>query len=221
MTSYQELTAGGESSPLFTGCYQAKEVINWDLDGRTHPERGSRDEERKLEFEVASGFNTPHPRYLTVFNSLTLCTSLDSPPPPRPPAPPCNTLEGCPHSSGVPWRCRARGQGSPGRGCCASNNNETLHSEFGSLSEHIQIDCHYGPEIHVAVGSSVGSDCNLADMDVNSKTFEWMRVKRSQHRPGKFLSRETEHERRNETLVRRKFIRSKLVFVLFQALDNF
>ncbi|KAE8293485.1 Homeobox protein Hox-C1a [Larimichthys crocea] len=31
-------------------------------------------------------------------------------------------------------------------------------------------------------GVHQGSDCNVADMDVNSKTFEWMRVKRSQHR---------------------------------------
>ncbi len=188
MTSHQELTAEGESSPLFTGCCRAKEVINRDLDGRTHPELGSRDEEGKLEMEVASGFNTPHPRYLTLSNSLTLCTSLDSPPPPPPP--PCETLEGfstpaCPHSSRVPWRCRAQGQGSPGRGYCASNNNEPLQSGFGSPSEHIQIYSHNGPEFHVAVGCSAGSDSNAADMDVNSKTFEWMRVKRSQHRTGK------------------------------------
>lgn len=188
MTSYQELTAEGESSPLFTGCCRAKEVINRDPDGRTHPELDSRGEEGRLEVEVASGFNTPHPRYLTPSNSLTLCTSLDSPPPP----PPCETLEGfstpaCPHSSRVPWRCRAQGQGSPGRGYCASNNNETLQAGFGSLPEHIQIDSHYGPEIHVAVGSSAGSDCNVADMDVNSKTFEWMRVKRSQQRAGEFF----------------------------------
>ncbi|XP_044067503.1 homeobox protein Hox-C1a [Siniperca chuatsi] len=187
MTSYQELTAEGESSPLFTGCCRAKEVINQDLDCRAHPELGSRDEEGKLEVELASGFNTPHPRYLTLSNSLTLCTFLDSPPPPPPPPPPCEPLEGfstpaCPHSSCVPWRCRAQGQGSPGRGYSASNNNEPLQSGFGSLTEQIQIYSQNGPEIHVAVGSSVGSDCNVADMDVNSKTFEWMRVKRSQHR---------------------------------------
>ncbi|KAM9350966.1 homeobox protein Hox-C1a [Symphorus nematophorus] len=175
MTSYQELTAEGESSPLFTGCCRAKEVIKRDLDGsRTHPEEG------KLEVE----FNSPNPRYLTLSNSLTLCTSLDSPPPPPPPL----TLAGfstlaCPHSSRVPWRCRAQGQqGSPGRGYCASNNNETPQSGFGSLPEHIQIYSHNnGPEIHVAVGSSAAaSECNVADVDVNSKTFEWMRVKRSQ-----------------------------------------
>ncbi|KAG8002666.1 Heterogeneous nuclear ribonucleoprotein A1 [Nibea albiflora] len=191
MTSYQELTAEGENSPLFTGCCRAKEVINRDLDGRAHPELASRDVEGKLEVEVAPGLNTPHPRYLTLSNSLTLCTSLDSPPPPLPPPPPpppCETLEGfstpaCPHSSRVPWRCRAQGrQGSPGRGYCASNGNETPPSGFGSLPDHIQICSQNGPEIHVAVGSSAGLDCNVADMDVNSKTFEWMRVKRSQHR---------------------------------------
>ncbi|TMS16313.1 Homeobox protein Hox-C1a, partial [Larimichthys crocea] len=189
MTSYQELTAEGENSPLFTGCCRAKEVINRDLDGRAHLELASRDEEGKLEVEVAPGLNTPHPRCLTLSNSLTLCTSLDSPPPlPPPPPPPCETLEGfptpaCPHSSRVPWRCRAQGRhGSPGRGYCASNGNETPPSGFGSLPDHIQIYSHNGPEIHVAVGSSSGSDCNVADMDVNSKTFEWMRVKRSQHR---------------------------------------
>ncbi|XP_040916839.1 homeobox protein Hox-C1a [Toxotes jaculatrix] len=181
MTSYQELTAEGESSPLFTGCCRAKEVINRDLGSRTHPELGSRDKEGKLEVEVASGFNSPHPRYLTLSNSLTLCTSSDSPPPPPPP-PPCEILEGfstpaCPHSSRVPWRCRAQGQGSPGRGYCASDSSETRHCDFGSLTEEIQIYSHHGPEIHVA-----SSDCNVADMDERSKTFEWMKVKRSQHR---------------------------------------
>lgn len=37
MTSYQELTAGGESSLLFTGCCRAKEVTDRDLDGSTVP----------------------------------------------------------------------------------------------------------------------------------------------------------------------------------------
>ncbi|CAK6951490.1 homeobox protein Hox-C1a [Scomber scombrus] len=179
MTSYQELTAEGESSPLFTGCCRAREVINRDLDARTHPELSSRDEEGKLKVEVASGFNSLHPRYLTVSNSLTLCTSSDSPPPP-PPLPPPQTLEGfstpaCPHSSRVPWRCRAQGQGSPGRGYCESNNSEARNSSFGSLAEQIQIFSHGGAEIQ-------SSNCNVAEMDERSKTFEWMKVKRSQHR---------------------------------------
>ncbi|XP_074498847.1 homeobox protein Hox-C1a [Sebastes fasciatus] len=182
MTSYQELTAEGESSRglLFTGCCcRAKEVINPDLDGRTHPELCS-DDERRLEVEeVASGFNTPHPRYLTLSNS-----SLDSPPPPLPLP---ETLEGfsppaCPlHSSRVPWRCRLQpGQGSPGRGSnCAS---DALQSGFGALLTE-QIYARNGPEMHVATGSSAGSDCNVhAHVDVSRKTFEWMRVKRSQHR---------------------------------------
>ncbi|KAA8591038.1 hypothetical protein FQN60_001981, partial [Etheostoma spectabile] len=167
MTSYQELTAEGESSPLFVGFCRAKEVINRDLDGRTHPELGSRDEEGKLDVKVAPGFNSPHPR----------------PPPSR------ETLEGfstlaCPLSSRVPWRCRAQGQGSPGRGFCVSNNNETLRSGVETLTEQIHIYSRNCPEIHATTGSSAGSDCNVAYMDVSRKTFEWMRVKRNQHRPG-------------------------------------
>ncbi|KAM7404754.1 hypothetical protein PAMP_012073 [Pampus punctatissimus] len=175
MTSYEELTAEGESSPLFTGCCRAKEVINRDLGGRTHPELCSR-EEREL--EVASGFISPHPRYLTFSNSLTRCTFSDSPPPP-----PCETLEGfstpaCPHSPRVPWLCRAQGQDSPGRGYCESNNSETRHSGFGPLAEQIQISSGGGAEIH-------SSDCNVAETDERSKTFEWMKVKRNQHRAGR------------------------------------
>ncbi|XP_030590095.1 homeobox protein Hox-C1a [Archocentrus centrarchus] len=172
MTSYRELTAEGENSPLLTGCCLVKEVINQDLGSRSHPELGGCDEESKVEVEVASGFYSPH---------LTLCTSSDStPPPPR-----FETLEGfstlaCPHSSRVPWRCRAQGQGSPGHGYRASNK-EKPH-RFGSLTEEIHIYPHNSPAIHVAVGCSTSSDCNEADTDERSKTFEWMRVKRSQHR---------------------------------------
>ena len=189
MTSYQELTAEGESSPLFTGCCRAKEVINRDPGGRAHPELGGRDEEGTLELEVASGFNTPQPRYSRVSNSLTLSNSLDCPPPPPPP-PPCNTEErlstpACPHSHRVPWWRRAQGQPAPGRGCCcASGDEQTLHSDFGSLPDQIHLDFHSGPDIHVAVGTSAGVD---RDVDVNRKTFEWMRVKRTQQRAGKFF----------------------------------
>lgn len=45
MTSYQELTAEGESGHLFTDCCRAKEVINLDLGSRTPPEPCSRAEE--------------------------------------------------------------------------------------------------------------------------------------------------------------------------------
>lgn len=187
MTSYQELTAEGENSPLLTGCCRAKEVINQDLGSRSHPELGGRDEEGKVEVEVASGFYSPR---------LTLCTSSDSPPPPG-----FEALEGfstlaCPHSSRVPWRCRVQGQGSPGRGYCASNKEKP--QRFGSLTEEIQIYPHNIPEIHITVGSSTSPDCKGADTDERSKTFEWMRVKRSQHRAGKFFMcvfRDTERER--------------------------
>lgn len=186
MTSYQELTAEGENSPLLTGCCRVKEVINQDLGSRFHPELGGRDEESKVEVEVASGFYSPH---------LTLCTASDSPPPPPSRF---ETLEGfstlaCPHSSRVPWRCRAQGQGSPGHRYRASNK-EKPH-RFGSLTEEIQIYPQNSPEIHVAVRSSSSSDSIEADTDERSKTFEWMRVKRSQHRAGKFLSKDNERER--------------------------
>lgn len=183
MTSYQELTAEGEADPLFTGCCRANEVINRDLDGGSHPELCRRDEAGEQEVEVDSGFYSSH---------LTLCTSSDSPPPPPPSLPHhCETLEGfstpaCPHSSRIPWRCRAQGQVSLGRGYCWSNDDETRHCGFGSLTEQIQIKCsHDGPEIHAA-----SSDCDGAETEERSKTFEWMRVKRSPHRAGKFLSTE-------------------------------
>ncbi|XP_029361307.1 homeobox protein Hox-C1a [Echeneis naucrates] len=186
MTSYQELTAEGESGPLFTGCCRAKGVINRDLSCRTHPELGGGDEEGKLEVEVASGFNSPHARYLTLSNNVTLCTSTDSPPPPAP----CEALEGfpapaCPHLSRVPWRRRAQGQGSPGRGRCASNNSQKRISDFGSHTEQIHIYSFHGPEIQVSEGGSASSDCNVAGVEGRSQTFEWMKVKRSQHRPAR------------------------------------
>ncbi|KAM8862604.1 LOW QUALITY PROTEIN: homeobox protein Hox-C1a [Spinachia spinachia] len=182
MTSHKELTAEGESSPVFTGCRRAKEVINRDLDGRTHPGLVTRDEEGDLEVKVASGITAPHPRYSSLSNS---CTFLDNSPPAA-----CEAVESlaalaCPHSSRVPWRRRAQEQGSPGRGHCASNNHETLRSGFSSPAEQIPTYSRNGPEIHVAVGSSTGSDCNVTHMDVSSETFEWMRVKRSQHRAGR------------------------------------
>ncbi|XP_008286500.1 homeobox protein Hox-C1a [Stegastes partitus] len=170
MTSFLELTAEGETSPLLTGCCcRAKEVINRDLCGGSHPQLGIRGEEGTLEVEDASGFYSP-----------LLCTSSDSPPPPL------QALEGfsapaCPHSSRVPWRCRAQGQGSPGRGYCASND-DARRCAFGSLAEQIQLYSSNGPEIHVAVGSSANSDCSGAGPDGRSKTFGWMRVKRSQQR---------------------------------------
>lgn len=221
MTSYQELTAEGESSPLFTGCCRAKEVINLDPDCRTHPELCSRDEEGRLEGEVASGFNSQQPCYLTLSDTLTLCSSLHSPPPPLPSP---GTVDGftapaCPHSSRVPWRRRA--QGSPGRGYCASNCDETGQSGSGSPTEQIQICSNYCPGTQVDVGSSATLDCNVAAVDVNRKTFEWMRVKRSQHRAGEFLSQETEHGRRERATLKINTYSGINAFVSSQALGNF
>ncbi|KAF0036264.1 hypothetical protein F2P81_011576 [Scophthalmus maximus] len=51
-----------------------------------------------------------------------------------------------------------------------------------SLAEQIQIYPRHGCETDVAVRGPAASDCSVADTDGRSKTFEWMRVKRSQHR---------------------------------------
>ncbi|XP_055366240.1 homeobox protein Hox-C10a-like [Betta splendens] len=77
MTSYQELTAEEQSSPLFTGCCRAKEVISRDPGGRTHPELGSLEGEGEAELEVASGFHSARSRYLT-FCSVWLCAPLQT-----------------------------------------------------------------------------------------------------------------------------------------------
>ncbi|XP_019951547.2 homeobox protein Hox-C1a-like [Paralichthys olivaceus] len=183
MTSYEELTAEGESSLLFTGCCRAKEVTQG-CGTRPDPAEGEPEVE-----EVASRFNPLHPHYLTLSNTLTLCTSSsDSPPPPPPPPPPLfDTLGGfstptCPHSSRVPWRCRSQGQGSPGLGyrASAASSGTGGRTDCGSLTEQIQICSHRGPETEGR--SSANADCTVAVTHGRSKTFEWMRVKRSQHR---------------------------------------
>ncbi|XP_060931518.1 homeobox protein Hox-C1a [Limanda limanda] len=163
MTSYEELTAGGESSLLFTDPAEGD------------PEVG----------EVASTFNPPlHPHYFTLSNTLTLCTSSsDSPPPPPPPL--FDTLGGFstpahPHSPRVPWRCREQGQdSSPGRGYCASaaGSGSGGRTDCGSVEEQTRICSHHVPE-----PGGRSSDCAAAVTHGRSKTFEWMRVKRSQHR---------------------------------------
>ncbi|XP_034446388.1 homeobox protein Hox-C1a [Hippoglossus hippoglossus] len=184
MTSYEELTAEGESSLLFTGCCRAKEVTRGDPGFGTRPDPAEGEPEGE---EVASTFNPLHPHYFTLSNTLTLCTpSSDSPPPPPPP-PLFDTLGGfstpaCPHSSRVPWRCREQGQGSPGRGDCASaaGSGAGGRTDCGSLTEQIRIYSHHDPETEGR--SSAGADCTVAVTHGRSKTFEWMRVKRSQHR---------------------------------------
>ncbi|XP_012721920.3 homeobox protein Hox-C1a [Fundulus heteroclitus] len=135
----------------------AKEVTVPDLGGRSPPEP---------EVDAARGF------------CLTLCTPSDNyPPSPALPAQ-CLTGEGypklaSPHSSCVPWRCAA--QSSPGR---RDSDAETHYFCFGSLAEEI------GPSFNS--GASAGSsDCNGAAVDDRSKTYEWMRVKRSQQRPSR------------------------------------
>lgn len=143
MTSYQELTAGGESSLLFTGCCRAKEVTDRDLDCRTQSHE-LRDEARgggrggEAQFQV--GLHIAHPRYLTAFNSLTPCPPLHPPP-----LPPHSTPATTERSGRVLMPCplAAQGQSSPGPGRCASKNQtteETLRSGIGALPQHVQMD---------------------------------------------------------------------------------
>nr|ALB00295.1 homeobox protein HOXC1a [Kryptolebias marmoratus] len=172
MTSYHELTAEGETSPLLTDSCRAEEVRNLDLlgAGTTHPELCGPQEEETLEVDAASGFYSPY---------LTLCTHLDSPPlpPPPPPPPQCEPLGGfsTPASSRVPWRCRA--QGSPGRGDSNNNNKEPQQFPLEPHGEEIHNSLNNDPKFHFPVENS---DCKGAEG--RKKTFEWMRVKRSQHR---------------------------------------
>ena len=177
MTSYQELTAEEQASLLFTDFCRAKEVINLESGGRSPPELCCHHEEGKLELEAPSGFYSPY---------LTELTSPDSPPA----HPQCETHEGFStpaslHSSRVPWRCRAHDS----QGCKHSYNNDTRHIGFGSLSEQIHASSNSSREIHVAVGSSASSDCHGAATDDRRETFEWMMMKKSQHRAGNFFFR--------------------------------
>ncbi|PWA28698.1 hypothetical protein CCH79_00014855 [Gambusia affinis] len=111
----------------------------------------------ELEVDAAPGFCLP------------LCIPSDSSAPPLPLPPQCGAPESLPtpaspHSSRVTWRCVAKGSIA-----------ETHHCYFGSLAEEIGSSFNSGD----AVGSL---DCSGAAMDNRSKTFDWMRVKRSQHR---------------------------------------
>lgn len=98
MTSYQELTAGGESSLLFTGCCRAKEVTDRDVDRRTRSELSDEREAACFKWDFAHiPTSSPPP---TVWLRALL---------PR-------------HHSGwvlVPCPLAAPGQSSPGRGRCA------------------------------------------------------------------------------------------------------
>lgn len=190
MTSYQELTAGGESSStLFAGYRRAKEVINQDLDGAAQPGE---------EFGSEAGLDGLQP------DTLTLCAPLDAPPLPPHPAPACT------HSPRVPWRRGAQGQGCAGPSASKSSSEAPpLGFEFGSLTKLGRV----GTEVLVAVGSSAG----WTDVDVNRETFEWMRVKRSRQSAGEFVCAcETENESvKNLRLTRFFFI---CIFFFFTKL---
>lgn len=117
MTSYQELTAGGESSLLFTGCCRAKEVTDRHLDRWTRSELT--DEAAGCMFQV--GFRA-HP-------TVWLRTLL-----PRHRGALWMVLVPCP---------LAQGESSPGHGRCASNNETTegpVRSGIGVLPQHAKMD---------------------------------------------------------------------------------
>ena len=200
MTSYEELTAEGESSLLFTGCCRAREVTRGDPGCGTRPDPAEGQPEVG---ELASTFNPLHPPLLyslqhfdsvhLFFGQPTSPSSSSSSSPPPPPPPLFDTLGGfstpaCPHSSRVPWRCREQGQGSsPGRGhgASAAGSGAGGRTDCGSLPEQTRISSHRGPGTEGR--SSAGADCAAAVTHGRSKTFEWMRVKRSQHRAGTFF----------------------------------
>ncbi|XP_021420104.2 homeobox protein Hox-C1a, partial [Oncorhynchus mykiss] len=80
----------------------------------------------------------------------------------------------------------------PGLGYSSSTHNtatEALaHSEFGCVNAHFQIYTHDGPKIHVAVvdsGSPSDPKCKVPELSHRSKTFEWLKVKRTRPRTAK------------------------------------
>lgn len=172
MTSYQELTAAGENSPLFAGCCRAKKVINRDLSGGTPP--GVCSVEHKVKGKVCPGFHSVNP-------PATLPSSSSDNPPPLAPEGLCTTA--CLHSPRVPWRNKAQRQGSGRRTSAPSETRP--ESEFGTHLEHIQLP--NGSEAHITEESLTNS--YTTKVDERNKTFEWMNVKRSQHRAGKFCKK--------------------------------
>ncbi|XP_054905378.1 homeobox protein Hox-C1a [Poeciliopsis prolifica] len=111
----------------------------------------------ELEVDASPGFYLP------------LCAPSDNSAPPLPLPPQCGEPEwlptpASPHSSSVTWRCVAKGSIA-----------ETHHCYFGSLTEELGSSFNSG----AAEGCL---DCGAALDNRSNKTFEWMRVKRSQHR---------------------------------------
>ncbi|XP_028308601.1 homeobox protein Hox-A1-like [Gouania willdenowi] len=169
MNSYQELTAERETSPVFTDCCRANEAINQDPGCRSHPELWSRAAEKG---EVVFGFHSAR---------------LDKPPPSLPP--PQALEDSCISARAryprVPWRRAAHWQqqqeeeDSPGHGHCTGIKVTSKHS--GSLTEHI----HIYSSLHEAEKQASSPGCTEDDPNELWETFEWMRVRRSPHRPAR------------------------------------
>ena len=179
MTSYQELASERENSFLFIGGYRPREAGIRQLDHNSGLSNG-----KEGNLEVVSEVLNPHcdcdcendvlPVPLNTASPLS--PSLDFSPPPA-----------CLHYPRVPLLLTA--QEFPGLGYASSTSNtrDETHCDFGQFNAHFQLYTHDRPKIHFAVVDSSSADpkCTLEDVNQRSKTFEWMKVKRSQPRAGR------------------------------------
>lgn len=194
MNSYQ--VCDGENSSLFTESYRPREVKIRYFDQITELRAGKGDN-----FEVGAEFSTQN-RYSDTFSNANVETGTltqlpvytNSTRPPLSLSPGFSTPPACVHYSRLPSYLRAQGQDFPGlvHSSYINNTGIEVHSEFGPINAQIQIYSHDGPKIHFAVVDSrptSNSDpkCKIADLNHRNKTFEWMKVKRSQPRTGTFL----------------------------------